>query len=152
MLFRISTVLSLALLLVTGVQAAEKEKKAPQSPSAMILKGIELTAEQKTKVEAIDNEYAPKVAEANKAILAVMTDEQKAAAKEAGKAAKAAGKKGKEMKAAVEAAVTLTAEQQTKTETLKSDLKKLQVEVKEKVLGVLTDEQRSKLTEKKPKA
>lgn len=58
------------------------------------------------KVEALAKEYGPKLAEARKGL----GDAQKAMA-EARKAAAADGKKGKDLQAAVEAAVNLTDEQ-----------------------------------------
>ncbi|MBI2480672.1 MAG: hypothetical protein HYV60_19215, partial [Planctomycetia bacterium] len=89
----------------------KKKKKGAKggNPLAAVVKKVkDAGADDATieKVEALAKEYGPKVAEASKGL----GDAQKQMA-DARKAASADGKKGKDLQAAVDAAVTLTDEQ-----------------------------------------
>jgi len=140
------------LLAGPGKRGPKKEKKARPCPAAQrverMLKGIDLTDAQKAQLKEIQKEFGPKLAEAMKK-MAVLTPEQKKARAEAAKAAKAAGKKGKEAREAVQAAVKLTDEQKAKMAEARKAMRPLEKELREKVLGVLTPEQKEKLP--KPK-
>ena len=95
----ILTACVLTVSFVAPVVAADKKKK--KAPTAVkVHKSIELTADQKTKVEALNKEFGPKLAECRKKAASIITADQKKARTEAMKKAKADGKKGKELRTA----------------------------------------------------
>jgi len=110
--------------------------------SCGMLKGLNLSDEQKAKVKELWKEYQPKFKEAAGGVL---TTEQKKARDDAIKAAKDAGKKGPEVFKAVRAAVKLTDEQKAK---MKEAMKPLRKELHEKVMAILTPEQQGQLKAK----
>jgi hypothetical protein len=152
-LFRTVLTLSLTACLLgsafVGDAAAQKEKgkkKAGMAAGQQIFtlpKEITLTDEQKTKLEEIKKEHGPKLAELTKKIDDTLTDDQKKARKEAGDKARADGKKGKDLQAAVDAAVALTDDQKKSQETVKPELTKLQGAIREKIHGLLTTDQQT---------
>ena len=79
------TILSACLLAVAfvapAVAADKKKKKAPTA--VKVPKSIELTADQKTKVEALNKEFGPKLAECRKKAASIITADQKKARTEA---------------------------------------------------------------------
>jgi Spy/CpxP family protein refolding chaperone len=107
-----------------------------------MLKGLNLTDEQQVKVKELKKEYRPKF---KAAIDSVLTADQTKARDDAVKTAKDAGKKGPEVFKAARAAVKLTDDQDTK---LKEVMKPLHKEVHEKLMAILTPEQREQLTQK----
>ena len=89
-------VLTLAVVLAMPAMAAEekkkKKKKGRKAPVAVkVPKGIELTADQKKQVAAINKEFAPKLLEINKKRSGIITPEQNKARSAAAKKAKADG-------------------------------------------------------------
>ena len=151
----VSTVLALAvsLVVVGGVMAADKSagregKRAGgdvfQRMDKMV-KGLNLTDQQKTQYAALKTEYAPKVKEATQALDSVLTPEQKTARQEAVKAGKAAGKSRKEVWKDAQAAVKLTDEQKTKLDEARKAAQALRKEIREKVMAILTPEQKAQL-------
>ena len=152
--------LSLALLLVAPLAAADKQKEAKKRPApsgrfvaAFLPKEIQttLTEEQKEKITALGKEFGPKLAEIAKKRAGILTDEQKHAQAHAMKAAIEAGKKGREMMDAVKAAVQLTDEQKQQMKDLQKEATPLQTEVRKKVIALLTDEQKAKLPKRPAK-
>ena len=147
--------LTLALLITSPLWAADSkkkaEKKAPPNPAAERIKrmteGLTLTAEEKTKLDAIAKECCPMFVDAGKKLMDVLTPEQKKARGEAAKAAKAAGKKGKEFNTAVDSAATLTDEQKAKQADLRKEMSAMEKDLREKVMAVLTPEQKDQLKE-----
>ncbi|MCR9118235.1 MAG: Spy/CpxP family protein refolding chaperone [bacterium] len=156
-------VLALAVAVASPIFAADKKKeegkKKKPAASAMVLKQamnrfkkVELSDEQKAKIEKLAADWAPKVAEARKA--ANLKPEQMKARREAMAKAKADGLKGKEAAKAVAAALNLSDEQQATMKKAAGVMK----EFNAAVMGVLTDEQKAKLGGKrkggkaKPKA
>jgi len=140
------TILSACLLTVAFVApavAADKKKKT--SVAVKVPKSIELTADQKTKVEALNKEFGPKLAECRKKAASIITANQKKARAEAMKKAKADGKKGKELRAAVNAAVSITADQKTQQAECKKAMGALNKEIRTQFAALLTDEQKAKL-------
>ena len=146
---------ALALVISTGALAADEAKKgkgeakkgkrpAP-SVTARFLEGIELTAEQKEKVAAIDKEFAAKAAEIKKKGDAILTEDQIKARAEAQKAARAAGSKGPDAQKAVNAALKLSDEQKTKMAEVQKANRELSGEVVAALKKVLTEEQSAKL-------
>jgi Spy/CpxP family protein refolding chaperone len=110
-----------------------------------MLKGLNLTDDQKTKVEALKKEYGPKVKDAWQKTESVLTEDQKKARGEAMKAAKAAGKKGPEAFKDVQAAVKLTDEQKAKMDEARKSAQAVRKEVREKFMAMLTPEQKEQL-------
>lgn len=121
-------------------QSREKQQRAQIIPNEL-LKGLELSAEQKAKIEALGEQVKPKFEEARKAVEAILSDEQKAARAEAQKAAKAAGKSGREAREAVQAALKLTEEQKVKLEQAEKVMGELRKQIRDKMMAVLTPEQ-----------
>ena len=157
-------VLALVLAITAPLMAQEKARKKGQKrrrPAAregstilpkQLLEGLELSAEQKTKMEALNKEFGPKLKEARAKMEGIVTDEQKKARAEAMKAAKEAGKKGRELREAAEAAVQLTDEQKAKMAEVKKVMGPLQKEIREKFIALLTPEQKEVVKEKMKKA
>ena len=140
------TILSACLLTVAFVApavAADKKKKTPVA--IKVPKSIELTADQKTKLDALNKEFGPKLAECRKKAASIITADQKKARAEATKKAKADGKKGKELRAAANAAVAITADQKTQQAECKKAMGALNKEIRTQFAALLTDEQKAKL-------
>lgn len=135
-----------------AAKGKKKAKKAPATPAAFKLPdAIQLTAEQQTKVDELKTEYSDKLREATQKVNDVYTAEQLAALQAARKTAVAEGKKGKELKAAVEAAVQLSDEQRKKRDEAQTQLSALQKEVRQKLVALLTDEQKEHIKVKAKK-
>ena len=137
----------LVLAVAAPLAAEDKKKKKPgKRPAArsriQIPKGVELSAKQKEKVEALRKEYGPKFVALRKK--QALSKDVRGARAEAIKKAKAEGKKGKELRAAVAAAVRLTDEQKA----AQAKMRALQKEIRAAVMALLTDEQRAKLSKR----
>ena len=154
----VSTVLALfvSLLIVGNLSAADEKKshegKRPPNPTMDrmemfqgMVKGLNLTDEQKTKFESLKKEYGPKFKEGWKDMGGILTDEQKKAREEAVKAAKDAGKKGPEVWEAAKAAVKLTDEQKAKMAENRKAAEALHSQFREKLMDILTTEQKEQL-------
>ena len=126
-----------------AVAADKKKKKAPTA--VKVPKSIELTAGQKTKLDALNKEFGPKLAECKKKANSIITADQKKARAEATKKAKADGKKGKELRAAANAAVAITADQKAQQAECNKAMKALNKEIRTKFAALLTDEQKAKI-------
>ena len=140
------TIVSACLLTVAFVApavAADKKKKTPVA--VKVPKSIELPADQKTKVEALNKEFGPKLAECRKKAASIITADQKKARAVAMKKAKADGKKGKELRTAVNAAFAITADQKAQQAECKKAIGALQKEIKTQFAALLTDEQKAKI-------
>ena len=133
-------------------QAGERTGRQVQVLPQQLLEGLELTAEQQAKLETITKEMRGSMQEARMASNQILTDEQKVARKEALAAAKEAGKKPREAQKAVEAALKLTEEQQAQMAKAKEKLAAIQKQIRDKVMEVLTPEQRKAVQEKMKKA
>lgn len=99
-----------------------------------------LTADQKSKLQAINKEYRPKLLELRKKQGEVLTAEQKATLAKA-----VEGKKGRERGAALRAArksITLSSDQKKQQAALRKQERALRAEINKKVNSVLTDEQK----------
>ncbi|MBI5757327.1 MAG: hypothetical protein HZA46_02270 [Planctomycetales bacterium] len=157
MRFCIPSLLLLSLVVcVTSVPAQQekgKKKKDGTNQAAAaafaLLKDLDLTADQKEKLAALTKEYTPKLTELSEKVNGILTADQKKARQEAAKEAKDSGKKGKEAKASVDAAIKLTDEQKKQMAEVQPKLEALQKEVREKLIGLLTDEQKAKLPKTK---
>lgn len=124
----------------------KKNKKAPDPTAAMAkkLEGVELTAEQKTKWEALVAEHSPKLKAAAEKVSKSLTPEQVKARQEAMQAAKAAGKKGKEAETSIKEALKLTPEQQKAFDEATKEQKDVQAAFNTAVADLLTAEQKEK--------
>jgi hypothetical protein len=149
---KILTLSVLACAVAFNAEAADKKKKKPAKTPVIIKvpKSIELSAEQKTAVADLNKKYAERFAAA-RAKLNVITPEQKKARAAVIKEAKAAGKTGKELKAAANAAVTLTDEQKQAMKDGRKALKAVSVEARKEFAALLTDDQKAKLKQPKKK-
>ena len=105
----------------------------------------QLTDEQQAKVKALAAEHAPKINAARQK--AALSAEQKAARSKALKDNKAAGKKGKEARAAVDAASKLTDEQKAAMD----ETRKASAAYNAAVVALLSPEQKQKQGIKAPK-
>ena len=157
----VSIVLALLMsLAIAGtLTAAEPKKgpagKGPATPATAFLAALEklnLTAEQKAKVEELTKQYVPKLAELTKKREAILTDEQKKARQEVQKAARDAGKSEQEALAAGRTAIKLTDEQQTKMAEMQKEMAAIMLELRQKATALLTPEQREQLQKQQPKA
>jgi Spy/CpxP family protein refolding chaperone len=151
--------LGLALIVLQAAPVCAQEKRAKkqaQNPPRQIvavekqLAELNLTDDQKKKVDDILASYKPKFADAQ-AKAPKLTKEQRQAQKEATEKAKADGKKGKELQAEVNAALNLTDEQKKEREAAASATKELQASLKKELAGVLTADQAKVLSKGKKK-
>jgi hypothetical protein len=146
-------VLGVAALLVASGRAEEKKAKAKAVPYAGLFSfpknKIELTDQQKEKLEALRKEYTPQLQEIDAKIKKILTPERQKAAEAAVKTAKEAGKKGKELAEARNAALNLSAEEKAQLKELSEPRGKLVKEIVGKKQALLTDEQKAALAPKK---
>ena len=136
--------------LLAGATADEtKQKKGKQrnapSVTERLVKDMELTAEQKQKVAAIDKEFAAKLQEINKQRTAILTPDQLKAQQEAARSARAAGKPAAESRKAVQEAINLSQEQKEKMAVVQKSQQELNTKVIAALKSVLTPEQFEKL-------
>jgi len=134
---------------VAPAVAADKKKKTPVA--VKVPKSIELSADQKAKVDALNKEFGPKLAECKKKANSIITADQKKARYEAVKKAKADGKKGKELRAAADAALAITADQKDQQTECRKATSALQKEIRTQFAALLTDEQKAKIKAGKKK-
>ena len=149
-LLRVVLILVVALLIACPVMAQEKKKGRKGGPGGFdplnrLLERLNLTDEQKPKVDAVKKEFAPKLADAQKKAAGIPTDDQKKAAAEAAKEAKSAGKTPRETFQAMEAAMNLSDEQKAKRTEVRKEIEGIQKERLEKIKDILTAEQKEQL-------
>jgi hypothetical protein len=129
-----------------GKVTRDKGTRSQVERTLGFLKGIDLTSEQKTKVEGLKSEYGLKMTEAKGKIDSILTAEQKQARRDAQRAAKAAGKTGKAAKAEIEAAVKFTDDQKTKWSAANQQMKSLKQDLRSKAEDLLTADQKTQIT------
>ncbi len=153
----VSGVLALAVSLwIAGNLMAADNGKGPAgkgrpawSGPFSFLSGLDLTADQKAKLEALNKEYQPKLTDASKAVESILTPEQKKAREAARKVAQRVIEEvRKACQKAVEEAVQLTPEQKAKVEEVKKQNSATYKEFRAKVMDVLTPEQQEQLKKK----
>lgn len=153
---------TVAMLVLAAPLHAEDAKKADKAAKGaakkqaealdavfMFPKVVEPSEEQKTKLAALRTELGPKLTEAQKAVATVLTPEQRQIRRDTSKANKDAGLKGKEARAAVMAAMKLTDEQKKSLDTAEKAQAEVRKEIDEKIVALLTDEQKAKVAEAK---
>jgi Spy/CpxP family protein refolding chaperone len=114
------------------------------------IQGLDLTDDQKAKLSSLREEYRPKFKETSEKMAALYTPEQKQALKDALKSLRGSGKDPQEIRKAIEEAVKPTPEQQTKMAEIRKEIEGVQKELREKVMALLTPEQKE-MVEKKIK-
>jgi hypothetical protein len=140
------SLLLLAFAVITPTFAADKAKnKKPAAVAVKVPKGITLNEDQRGKLAALNKEFGPKLAACRKEAAGIVTADQRKAQAAAIKEAKAAGKKGKEIRAAAEAAANITGEQKTKQTECKKAMGALQKEIRTGLAEILTAEQKAQL-------
>jgi len=117
----------------------------PARGALQVPSDVQLSEEQKTKVEALVVEYRRKIAELRASLTNVLTDEQTQTRAVAKKKALEEGKKGMTLRQVVDAAAKLTDEQKKQIQNLRQAMANVTRESREKLLEMLTDDQRAKL-------
>ena len=145
----VRVVLMLAVVLAIALPALAQEKKERRKrggpggdPFALLTRDLNLTDEQKAKVDDLRKELGPKFAELQKKREAIYTPEQKKARDEAMKAARDAGKSPREVFMAGREAVKLTDEQSAKMKEVQKEMGELEKTRMEKFTAILTPEQK----------
>jgi Spy/CpxP family protein refolding chaperone len=142
--------LGVSLVIVGNLWAAE-EKTRPERARPLgfmmferleSIKGLNLTDQQKGKIDALKKEYGSKLKEGQAKMDGILTAEQKKARDEAIKAAEVSGKRGREVWEGVQSAMKLTDEQKAKIAETRKEIGPLRREVHEKVMAILTPEQK----------
>jgi len=124
-------------------------RKAP-ALSQFMLRGIELTAEQKKAVAPIDTEFAPKFAVFRKAQGSIYTEEQRKTQQSAQAKIRALGKdatpeKRRALQKEIQASIKLSDEQKAKQAEQRKAFGELRAAYLAKVTPILTDDQKAKL-------
>jgi hypothetical protein len=145
-LFAALTLISTSSLLAQNAKQQQRAaKRAGENRLFQFPKEITLSEEQQTKLKAIKDEYAPKLAAISAKQNEILTAEQRTARAEVAKANREAKKTGKEAQAAVDAALKLTDEQKTKWAATQKEMQELRKAVQQKMRELLTEDQKAKL-------
>jgi Spy/CpxP family protein refolding chaperone len=153
-IFRTALASVLVLAMATTLVAKDKGEKGKRGEAPSItkqfpfLEGLTLTAEQTAKIEDVRKEYAPKMGEIGKKMREILTPEQQKTRQEAEKEAKAAGKNGHEAAVAADEAAKVTGEQKAKLAEIRKEMAPLSMEMREKIVAVLTPEQKAQIKDK----
>lgn len=143
-----------AALLIAPAVAQEKGKKkkkrggAGNTPLAAVLqkaKTSDLSEETLAKIKDLVEKHQPAYMEARKKVAAVLSADVRKARNEARKKAQDEGKKGKELQAAVAAAVKLTDEQKKEVDAAQKEMESITQEFRKAVAALVTPEQAQKL-------
>ena len=113
--------------------------------------GIEFTKQQQADIAKLRETYVPKLTAAVEGQNSVYTREQRQARRAALEQARADGKSRQEAQAEIDKAVNLSDEQQQTLATLRQQQQKLVAEVREKITGLLSDEQRRQIAQRAPR-
>ena len=125
---------------------AGQKRRQPQGPSAMLLRGLELTEEQKKAIAPIDKDFGSKFAELSKARRELYTEEQRKAVGELLKKARESKERpGPELRKQIAEINKLSPEQKKKSDDLRAAFGKLRTDFLAKVDVILTDAQKKKL-------
>jgi Spy/CpxP family protein refolding chaperone len=135
-------VLVLAAVVATPLMAQKKRNRKPQLPAALrkAIEKVDLTSEQQAKIDALVAEYGPKLADSRL---------ERAATKKRADALKKARAEGKKGKAAQEAANAVLSDKQKESF---AKFQELNAALRNAVVSVLTDQQRTKAGLKKTRA
>ena len=151
--------LAVVAMLTTGAMAQDAQKKkgrAKLNPVTQVmmrleklhesLKKMDLTEDQQKKLATIQTEVGPQMKTAMEKLVGVLGEEKMKAARETAKKAKEAGKTSRQVAVAVEAALKLDDEQKEKLAKIGKELTTVQRGMMKKINGILTPEQKKKLT------
>ncbi|MBT6155416.1 MAG: hypothetical protein HOL01_01730 [Planctomycetaceae bacterium] len=141
---------ALAACILSPLSAADDAKKKNKKKGAKkrtvqvvrVPKTLELTGEQKEQVAAINKEFGPKLAEVQKKIRGILSEDQRKARTAAFKANREAKRKGKEAREAIAAAVDMTDEQKKQMAEVQKELGAIRKEAGQKFFALLTPEQK----------
>jgi Spy/CpxP family protein refolding chaperone len=125
--------------------AAKPAAKAGHHDAFAFAKDVQLTDEQKAKLDELRKEYQPKLDALHTRFEALMTPERRKAMEDAHKKAEAAGQKGKEAHDAVMKALKLSPAEQAKVDQLHAEGQQLMKEIEQHKMALLTDKQREQL-------
>jgi hypothetical protein len=123
-------------------------KRAAENPIFKFPNAITLTSEQEAKLQALKDEYAPKLAAISGKQNEILTPEQRKARTEVTKANREAKKSVKEAQEAVAAALKLTDDQKQKWTATQKEMQELRKEIEGKKEALLTAEQKALLPKK----
>lgn len=148
--------LVVCVALVSSVSAAEqRQTRAPEGGRGrmtdaaarvdMMLRNLELTDAQKTQIEDIKKEFGPKLKAAQEKIDSILTDEQKKARAEAMQKARESREGWQTMRETIDKALNLTDAQKKDMETARTASMELNRDLMQKIMAVLTAEQRETL-------
>lgn len=147
---------AVALLIAVPVLAQEKPRKGgggrpgmrPFGMQIRLLESLNLSGEQKSKLDALAKEYTPKWEEIAKSRQGILSAEQQKTFRAAMRSAMDAGKQGKEMMDAAMAEAKATDEQKAKFAEVEKKSGELRKEFSDKADELLTPEQREQLKKK----
>jgi peptidyl-tRNA hydrolase len=133
-------------------EAAQEQKKSKKKGRdrdviAKMVENIDLTADQQVKLEEVKREFQSKLADLAKRRSAIMTDDRRAKERELRKAAKDAGKSGKEIRAEIAAALSLSPAERDQMTAIEREDRQLRGEITSRIRAFLNDEQKVKLPE-----
>ncbi len=140
---------ALAACILSPLAAQDDAKKKDRKKGAnrrtvqvvRVAKTLELTADQKKQVAAINKEFGPKLAEVQKKVRSILSADQRKARTAAFKANREAKLKGKEAKKAVDAATNVTDEQKKQMAEVQKAVAAIRAEATKKFHAILTPEQ-----------
>jgi formylglycine-generating enzyme required for sulfatase activity/Spy/CpxP family protein refolding chaperone len=134
---------------ISEIHAPAKAPPAPKpkQPFAglFFLRGITLTPAQQSEVDALSDQYVPRLKLQAEQFRTLITPEQSKASEQALRAARAAGKKGIDLYNAGQEAMALSAEQKSKLAEVRKAGQMLFEEFRHKVMAILTPEQQAAL-------
>lgn len=146
----LSLVLALLAVITSSLLAQDAKGKKKRNANAATprqlkdvedkLSSLELTDEQKKKVDDLLASYKQKFADIQ-AKVPKLSKEQRQTQKEVTEKAKAEGKKGKQLQAEIAAALNLTDEQKKQREQAGKERQELTALLKKELASVLTPEQ-----------
>jgi Skp family chaperone for outer membrane proteins len=145
LLSKIVTACLTTAFLAAPVMAAKKDKQRDATASLQKkLQKADLPAASREKADKVIKEHAAKIKEAQAAVDALLTAEQKSAVAAAKKSTKEAGKKRKDAQADIAAALKLSDEQRTKYQAAQKDLQKAQSDLTAALKSALSSEELAK--------
>ena len=146
---RILLALVVVAMVASSLSAQDKGKEKGKGPRGwgspvdrvLNMKDLNLTDDQKAKLEDLKKEYASKIKDPGQVMQGLLTEDQKKARDDAMKAAKDAGKSGRELFEAGRNAVKLTDDQKAKMKEAFGPREELH----QKIQAVLTADQKEKM-------
>jgi Spy/CpxP family protein refolding chaperone len=110
--------------------------------------GITISDEQKAGLKTVQDELGAKLTDLTEKHAALLTDERRTAREAAYKEARESGKDREATSAAINAALNMTDAEKTQLAELETSLRELHQQIRERVMALLTPEQRTELEKK----